>query len=190
MIAVDMETSGRGWPGRTPDSWRTTRHAKQPVRFPSGRLIVRCSNKFLCRAECVAALAGGHALAGMTALRAGEVASLSPSSFDLSSDEPTVTVAAAYSKRRRKDVRPIKSDLAIRVRAYLDDESLRARGAARYEGGRGIGPVPARRSRARPRPSHGNARPCGGFCWPICWPFAGHRIIANRRFRTDLLAIL
>jgi hypothetical protein len=31
------------------------------------------------------------------------MASLTRESFDLSSDEPTVTVEAAYSKRRRRD---------------------------------------------------------------------------------------
>jgi integrase len=36
-------------------------------------------------------------------LRKSEMASLTRESFDLSSDEPTVTVEAAYSKRRRRD---------------------------------------------------------------------------------------
>ena len=57
--------------------------------------------------------------AGGTGLRAAELASLTPGSFDLGADPPTVTVAAAYSKRRRRDVLPLHPELAARLRAYL-----------------------------------------------------------------------
>lgn len=52
-------------------------------------------------------------------LRAGELASLTARSFDLEIDPPTVTVEAAYSKHRRRDVLPIRPDLATSVRDYL-----------------------------------------------------------------------
>src|SRR5262249_32797597 len=42
-----------------------------------------------------------------TGFRAGELRSLTPASFDLDAEPPTVTVAAAYSKRRRTDAQPI-----------------------------------------------------------------------------------
>jgi len=54
-----------------------------------------------------------------TGLRAGELASLTPRSFDLDADPPTVTVEAAYSKRRRRDVQPFRSDLADSLRPWL-----------------------------------------------------------------------
>jgi len=53
-------------------------------------------------------------------LRAGECASLTPASFDVSKpDAATVAVEAAYSKRRRQDVLPIRHDLADAVATYI-----------------------------------------------------------------------
>ena len=54
-----------------------------------------------------------------TGFRANELRSLVPASFDLCSDPPTVTVNAAYSKRRRNDVQPIRRDLAELLRPWL-----------------------------------------------------------------------
>ena len=57
-------------------------------------------------------------------LRAGECASLTPASFDLSKpDAATVAVEAAYSKRRRRDVLPIRRDLAEAVATYIKGEA-------------------------------------------------------------------
>lgn len=53
-----------------------------------------------------------YMLAVETGLRANELRSLTRSSFDLESEVPTVTVQAAYTKRRRKDVQPIKPETA------------------------------------------------------------------------------
>ncbi|MFH5804677.1 tyrosine recombinase XerC [Alienimonas sp. DA493] len=65
-------------------------------------------------------------VAAYTGLRASELASLSPASFDLDGidgidgiDGPTVTVAAAYSKHRREDVQPLHPDSAARLRDWL-----------------------------------------------------------------------
>ena len=44
-----------------------------------------------------------YRVAAVTGFRANELRSLTPESFDLDSDLPAVTVAAAYSKRRRDD---------------------------------------------------------------------------------------
>jgi integrase len=60
-----------------------------------------------------------YCLGANTGLRAAELASLSPASFDLDADPPTVTVAAAYSKRRRQDVLPLRADLADLLEGYL-----------------------------------------------------------------------
>jgi integrase len=54
-----------------------------------------------------------------TGFRAKELRSLTPASFDLDADPPTVTVTAGYSKRRRLDVQPIRPDLAELLRPWL-----------------------------------------------------------------------
>ena len=69
----------------------------------------------------------GHAramlyrLATMTGLRANELANLTLSSFDLSVDVPTVTIEAAYSKHRRKDVLPLHHDLVTKLQQWLSE---------------------------------------------------------------------
>jgi len=60
-----------------------------------------------------------YRLALDTGLRANELRSLTRVSFDLDSDRPTVTVAAAYSKRRREDRQPMRAELAEASRCYL-----------------------------------------------------------------------
>ncbi|HJT76922.1 MAG TPA: tyrosine-type recombinase/integrase, partial [Gemmataceae bacterium] len=60
-----------------------------------------------------------YTLAANTGFRAGELASLTPASFDLQAKPPTVTVEAAYSKHRREDVQPLRPDVAEVMRQYL-----------------------------------------------------------------------
>ena len=60
-----------------------------------------------------------YRLAAETGLRAGEVGSLTRSSFVLDGPRPTVTVAAAYSKRPREDVLPLRRELAAALRGHL-----------------------------------------------------------------------
>ena len=62
-----------------------------------------------------------YRLAAMTGLRASELASLTPASFDLAADPPTVTLEAGYSKHRREDVLPLHPDLAARLRQWLSE---------------------------------------------------------------------
>ncbi len=52
-------------------------------------------------------------------LRARELRSLTSSSFDLRADPPTVLVQAAYSKRRREDVLPLRLDTARVLESLL-----------------------------------------------------------------------
>jgi integrase len=56
-----------------------------------------------------------------TGLRASELASLTPRSFDCATPSltPSLTVQAAYSKRRRKDVLPLRADVAALLREYV-----------------------------------------------------------------------
>lgn len=60
-----------------------------------------------------------YRLALGTGFRANELGSLTPESFHLDADPPTVVVKAGYSKRRREDVQPIRDDLAAMLRTWL-----------------------------------------------------------------------
>jgi integrase len=60
-----------------------------------------------------------YLLSYMTGLRKKELASLSPRSFALDATPPTVTVEAACSKHRRKDVLPLHPELVGELRKWL-----------------------------------------------------------------------
>jgi integrase len=60
-----------------------------------------------------------YRLAYMTGLRKKELASLTPASFRLDAKPPTVTVEAACSKHRRKDVLPLHPELVAHVRQWI-----------------------------------------------------------------------
>jgi len=59
-----------------------------------------------------------YRIAAGTGFRRNEIASLTPESFSLDGS-PTITIQAAYSKRRREDVQPIRDDLADVLRPWL-----------------------------------------------------------------------
>ncbi len=60
-------------------------------------------------------------LALTTGLRASELASLTSQSFELDFNPPTVTVEAGYSKHRRRDILPIRPDVAALLGQHLRD---------------------------------------------------------------------
>lgn len=60
-----------------------------------------------------------YTVAFFTGLRRGELASLTPRSFKLGGEHPTVTVDAACSKHRREDVLPLHPDLLVLLREWL-----------------------------------------------------------------------
>lgn len=62
-----------------------------------------------------------YTMAANSGLRASELGSLWPHSFDLAGSPPTVTVEAAYSKHRTEDLQPLRGDVAGIVCAYLKD---------------------------------------------------------------------
>ncbi len=64
-----------------------------------------------------------YRIAAESGLRKKELGSLTPESFDLDADQPTITVKAAYSKHRREDVQPIRADLAEALKPWLDGKS-------------------------------------------------------------------
>jgi integrase len=55
----------------------------------------------------------------MTGLRRRELGSLTPRSFDLVGDPPTLTVEAANSKHRKKDVLPLHPEAVELVREWV-----------------------------------------------------------------------
>jgi integrase/recombinase XerC len=65
------------------------------------------------------ARAMAYLTAGYTGLRAQELASLTETDLNLVADVPTASVQAAYSKRRRKDVQPIRPDLAAMLQQWI-----------------------------------------------------------------------
>jgi excisionase family DNA binding protein len=62
-----------------------------------------------------------YATACGSGFRAGALASLTPESFDLAADTPTVTLAARRNKSRVPRVQPLPADLAALLRDYLRD---------------------------------------------------------------------
>jgi integrase len=95
---------------------RVERRALPPEEFAALLAAARAGKSF--RGLAGADRAVIYHLAARTGLRAAELASLKPASFDLSA-EPTVTVEAAYSKHRRKDVLDLRPDVAALVREYV-----------------------------------------------------------------------
>ncbi len=59
-----------------------------------------------------------YQLAATTGLRASELASLTTNSLNLT-EKPTVTVEAAYSKRRRRDTLPLRRDIAAALQEWI-----------------------------------------------------------------------
>lgn len=57
-----------------------------------------------------------------TGLRASELASMTPESFDLDAETPTATVRASCTKNRRLAVQPLPPDAADALRGYLRDK--------------------------------------------------------------------
>lgn len=71
-----------------------------------------------------------YIMAANTGLRASELASLTAASFDLAGDPATVTVEAAYSKHRRRDVLPLRADLVGRLCPVMSGFDSEASGVA------------------------------------------------------------
>ncbi len=64
-----------------------------------------------------------YVLSAYTGFRKGEIGSLTIRSFDLDSNPATVTVEAAYSKRRRQDKQVLHPVVVERLRRWLRDRS-------------------------------------------------------------------
>ncbi|HUY31631.1 MAG TPA: hypothetical protein VMV69_02550 [Pirellulales bacterium] len=90
-----------------------------------------------------------YMLAANTGLRANELASLTRASFNLEGDPPTVTVEAGYSKRRRRDVLPLRADLVVRLCPFLSTFDLKAPGLPQNRRKAKVDPHKGRRRRRR-----------------------------------------
>lgn len=103
--------------------------------------------------------------AAYTGLRAAELASLTDSSLDLESGLPTAAVKACYSKRRRRDVQPLRPDLARLLSDWLADRTANAAPALEAENG----PVTLRLPRGGRRIENERERPPEARLWPGTW---------------------
>jgi integrase len=103
---------------------RRERRALSQEEFASLIQVAATSEKSF-RGLCGKDRAILYLTAASTGLRAGELASLTEASFDFAADPPTVTVEAAYSKHRRRDMLPLRSDLAERIKAFIDTRKSR-----------------------------------------------------------------
>ena len=65
-----------------------------------------------------------YLLSYLTGLRRKELASLTPSSFELTADPPILRVEAACSKHRREDVLPLHPELVDLLHVWLDGVEL------------------------------------------------------------------
>ncbi len=97
--------------GGTPTAWVLESYRVVPfVRSDGKRWVVLLINASMDGPERYGMSGQERAtlykLAIETGLRAGELASLTRASFTLDADKPTVTVDAAYSKRRRQRLDP------------------------------------------------------------------------------------
>src|SRR5262249_33951400 len=61
-------------------------------------------------------------LGANSGLRCAELASLTPESFKLDGDVPSVTVQAGYSKRRRQDTQPLPQEVATTLKPWLREK--------------------------------------------------------------------
>lgn len=68
-----------------------------------------------------------YRLAAYTGLRASELASLTPASFDLQSTPPTVTIEAANAKARRRESLPLHDHVASFLREWLSGRNASAK---------------------------------------------------------------
>ncbi len=100
-----------------------------------------------------------YVVAANTGLRAAELASLTAASLNLEADQPTITVEAAYSKHRRRDVLPLRADLAGLLCPFVADSHAKADGKPQNRRGR----------RADQDSKAGQEEAAAGLLWPGSW---------------------
>ncbi|NLF73671.1 MAG: site-specific integrase [Candidatus Anammoximicrobium sp.] len=96
------------------------RHDRRPLLLEEFTLLVAAAEG----GPPVESIAGAdrammYILSALTGYRKGEIGSLTRRSFDLTSDPPTVTVQAIYSKRKRTDTQVLHPDVVTRLTQWL-----------------------------------------------------------------------
>lgn len=99
---------------------RRERRALSPKQFDSLLEATRAEEPFRWVSGPDRALL--YLTAANTGLRRREMTSLTPRSFDLDSTPPTITVQASYSKHRRTDVLPLRTELVGLLRPLMADK--------------------------------------------------------------------
>jgi integrase len=75
-----------------------------------------------------------YLFAAYTGLRASELASLTRSSLDLSEGSPAVAVEAGVSKRRKRDIVPLNTELVARLESWLKERDSEPRATVAFTG--------------------------------------------------------
>ena len=96
------------------------RHDRRPLGVDEFQRLIRAAET----GNPVESIAGidramMYILSAWTGYRRGEISSLTQASLELDQDPPHVTVAATYSKRRRKDAQVLHPEVVERLRAWL-----------------------------------------------------------------------
>ncbi|WP_442483398.1 tyrosine-type recombinase/integrase [Aeoliella sp. SH292] len=106
----------------------TTYNAKTDIRHKRRALTIDEVTKLVASARSSSEVVQGtgpelrarlYTLAFLTGLRRQELASLTPSSFDLKSTPPQLTVAAAFSKHRKEDELALHPELIRSIPSWL-----------------------------------------------------------------------
>jgi len=97
------------------------RHKRRALRGEEFAKLVQSARESGVEIQCFdgETRARIYILSYMTGLRRKELGSLTPRSFCLESMPPTLTLEAACSKHRRKDVLPLHPDLVVMLRDWL-----------------------------------------------------------------------
>ncbi len=100
------------------------RHVRRPLSMDEFSRLLKAAE----RGPILQDIAGPdramlYIVAAYTGYRRNEIGSVQPASFDFASDPPTMTVEAGYSKRRRHDVVPLRSDFAKRIQTWMANKA-------------------------------------------------------------------
>jgi integrase len=96
------------------------RHKRRALTGQEFALLLKSARESGIRIQCFNGeqRARIYTLSFMTGLRRRELGSLTPRSFDLAGNPPTLTVEAANSKHRKKDVLPLHPELVELLRTW------------------------------------------------------------------------
>ena len=104
------------------------RHERRALEPGEARRLIRAAERGPIRGGVSGAdRAVAYSLMLATGLRRGELNSLTPRSFDLDGEQPSLTILAAYSKHRRRDVQPVPAWIIPTLRTFITGKAATAR---------------------------------------------------------------